>query len=248
MIKEIFEHRSIRKFKSTPIAAEAMRAMIAAASRASTCGNMQVYSMVISQREELLDELSPCHFGQVKAMGAPCVVTVCADVNRFSQWCRQRGAEPEYDNFIWFLNGAIDGLLAAQNMILEAEANGLGICILGTTLYTADKIVEILALPKGVIPITTIVMGYPDQEPPLTDRLPLESIVHMERYEGYSEEKIDELWQEREQSAESAELKAINNKPTLAHIFTENRYKGEDNILFSKKYFDTLTEQGFFNH
>lgn len=55
---------------------------------------------------------------------APCVVTVCADVHRFSKWCEQRDAEPAYDNFEWFLNAATDALLAAENLALAAEAHG----------------------------------------------------------------------------------------------------------------------------
>lgn len=245
MVNEIFQHRSIRKFADRAIEPETLSRTLEAASRASTCGNMQCYSIVVSQSPETIETLSPCHFGQVKAMNAPCVVTICADVHRFSQWCRQRDAEPEYGNLLWFVNGAIDALLAAQNMILEAESNGLGICILGTTLYTADKIVDILDLPVGVIPITTIVMGYPAESPELTDRLPVEAIVHYEKYTPYSESKIDELWAEREASEETLSLLKENNLPNLAQIFTLNRYKGSDNIAISKSYEALLRQQGF---
>ena len=72
--------------------------------------------------------------------------------------------------------------------------NGLGICYLGTTIYTAGMIAEILELPKGVIPVTTIVLGYPDESPELTDRLPLEAVVHYEKYTDYTAAEIDELW------------------------------------------------------
>lgn len=71
-----------------------------------------------------------------------------------------------------FLNAATDALLAAQNLCVEAELKGLGICYLGTTIYTAGEIADILELPKGVIPLTTVVVGYPDESPGLTDRLP----------------------------------------------------------------------------
>ncbi len=247
MIKEIFEHRSIRKFKSEPIAQSAMTKMLEAAVRASTCGNMQCYSLVVSQTEEMLAKLSPLHFGQVERMNGQCVVTVCADMARFSQWCRQRGAEPQYDNLMWYLNGAIDALLAAQNLILEAEAQGVGVCVLGTTLYTAEQICEVLELPVGVIPVTAIVMGYPDESPELTDRLPLQAVVHHEKYSAYTPEKIDELWAEREGSAETAALIKENGLENLAQIFTQNRYKGSDNIAFSLKYLELLKKQGFFN-
>lgn len=247
MVKEIFNHRSIRRFKSESIAPEAMKSMLEAASRASTCGNMQCYSLIVSQSKEIVAALSPLHFGQVERMNGQCVVTVCADMNRFSEWCRLRDAEPEYDNFLWFMNGAIDGLMAAQNLILEAESHGVGICVLGTTLYTADAMCELLELPEGVIPVTAIVMGYPDEQPPLTDRLPIEAIVHHEKYNKYTPQKINELWSQRENSEETLSLLTENNLPNLAQIFTKNRYKGADNVTFSKKYMELLKKQGFMN-
>ncbi len=248
MIKEIKNHRSIRKFQSRKIDAAALRECLEAAIRASNCGNMQSYTLVVTQDEEQLSKLSPCHFGQVERMNAPCVVTFCADVARFEAWCRARNAEPRYDNFIWFMNGCIDSMMAAQNLSLEAAAQGLGICVLGTTLYTAEKIIEILELPKGVIPVTSIVMGYPDEQPPLTDRLPFEAVVNYERYEPNTPSRIEELWSERESSAQSAALIEENGTENLAQIFTQYRYKGEDNVTFSKIYFELLKRQGFFNH
>lgn len=247
MIKEIQEHRSIRNFTSEPIGDDTLREALMAASRASTCGNMQNYSFVVTRDKEMLARLSPLHFGQVERMNAPCVVTLCADVNRFSQWCRQRDAEPCYDNFIWFVNSAIDGVMAAQNLILQAEAAGLGACVLGTTLYTAEAMIELLELPMGVVPVTAIAMGYPAEQPPLTDRLPLEAVIHFEHYTSYTPEMIDQAWAEREASPLTAELLEENQLPNLAQIFTQKRYTAKDNVTFSRSYFSLLQRRGFFN-
>ena len=233
----LFKHRSIRKFCSTPVPEELLQEILAAASRASTCGNMQLYSLVVTR-----------HFNQPMVTQAPCVVTVCADVHRFSMWCEQRDADPAYDNFAWFLNASTDALLAAQNLCVEAEMNGLGICYLGTTIYTAGMIAEILELPKGVIPVTTIVLGYPDESPELTDRLPLEAVVHYEKYTDYTAAEIDELWAEREESELTKRLLEENGLPNLAQIFTQRRYVREDNLSISNSYFALLKEKGFFNN
>ena len=243
----LFKHRSIRKFCSTPVPEELLQEILAAASRASTCGNMQLYSLVVTRDAALRAKLAPCHFNQPMVTQAPCVVTVCADVHRFSKWCEQRDAEPAYDNFEWFLNAATDALLAAENLALAAEAHGLGVCFLGTTLYTARDICRILHLPKGVIPLTTVVIGHPAEQPPLTDRLPLDAVVHYDRYKDYTDAEIDELWAEKEASPETAALLAENGLPNLAQIFTRNRYRREDNIAISRAYFELLREQGFFN-
>lgn len=247
MIKEIKEHRSVRDFKSEPVSDDILNEILFAGTRASTTGNMQLYSMVVTTSPEIKDLLSPCHFNQPCIKQAPVVITFCADVNRFSKWCRMRGAEPVYDNFAWFVNAAIDTVLASQNVALEAEAHGLGICYLGTTIYTADKIAVILELPEGVVPVTTIVMGYPASKTNLTGRLPLEAVVHRDKYSDYDDGRLEVLWAERESEPETLELLEQNELPNLARIFTERRYKGEDNLAISRSYFEHLKKKGFFN-
>lgn len=244
----LLKHRSIRKYRSTPIPEEVLHECLEAAARASTCGNMQLYSLVVTRDEELRRQLAPCHFNQPMVSEAPCVVTVCADVHRFTMWCEQREADPAYDNFAWFLNAATDALLAAQNLCIAAEAHGLGICYLGTTIYTAGDIARILELPKGVIPLTTIVLGYPTETPELTDRLPLEAVVHYEKYRDYTAAEIDELWAEREESPLTKRLLEENGLPNLARIFTERRYVRKDNLAISASYLALLREKGFFNN
>ena len=121
------------------------------------------------------------------------------------------------------------------------------VCILGTTIYTAGDISRILELPKGVIPLTAVVLGYPDESPALTDRLPLEAVVHYEKYTDYTAAEIDELWAEREESELTKRLLAENGLPNLAKIFTERRYVRRDNLAISESYFELLKEKGFFN-
>jgi nitroreductase len=249
MIKEIAEHRSHRKFRSDAIPAPVMREMLEAAVRASNTGNMQVYSIVVTTDPAVLQRLAPAHFNQPAAM-APAIITFCADVRRFSRWCELRGAKPEYDNFVWFASAAADALLASQNLALEAEAHGLGICYLGTALYNAPEISEILALPQGVIPVMAVSCGWPDESAgrvSLTDRLPLEAVVHRDVYRDPTDAEIESFWAAREASDETAALKEANDLPNLARIFTERRYKGEDNRHFSRKYFEELKRKGFFN-
>lgn len=247
MIKEIFEHRSVRSFEDRAIEQAVLDDILLAGVRASNTGNMQIYSIVVTTDTALKTELAPCHFNQPMVSQAAAVLTFCADVHRFARWCTLRGAVPEYDNFVWFINGVIDSVLASQNVLLEAEHHGIGGCYLGTTTYTADKIIEVLKLPAGVVPVTTLVLGYPAGKTQLTDRLPLRAVVHNQTYNEYSDNDLEELWSEREGSEETAELLKTNNLPNLAQIFTLNRYKGVDNRLFSQKYFETLKKQGFFN-
>ena len=246
MIKQIAEHRTHRRFKPDPIPEQIMREMLEAATRASNTGNMQAYSIVVTTDPGLLKSLAPTHFNQPAAQ-APAIITFCADVRRFSRWCELRGAKPEYDNFVWFLGAMTDAVLASQNLALQAEAHGLGICYLGTTFYNAPEISAILRLPAGVIPVMALSCGYPATDVPLTDRLPLDAVVHTDVYRDPTDAEIEAFWAERETSPETAELLKVNDLPSLARIFTERRYRGDDNRTFSRKYFDHLVEKGFFN-
>ena len=248
MIETIFTHRSIRKYKESRIETSSLNLILQAASRASTTGNMQVYSIIATQDASVKKQLWEAHFKQDMVKEAPLVLTFVADFNRFNKWCLQREAQPGYDNFLSFFTASIDALLAAQNAVLQAEDLGLGACYLGTTTYMAKRIIEILDLPKGVVPVTTVVIGHPNETPGLTDRLPIEAIVHHEKYTDYTAENIDELYREKENLSSTKELLEENGKETLAQIFTDNRYTKKDNVTFSKMLLEVLEEQGFMNH
>lgn len=246
-METIFNHRSVRSFSDKTVEKDTIIRTLEAGSRASTTGNMQVYSVIVTTDGEVRSELNSCHFNQ-PATKAPVLMTFCADFNRFNKWCEQRKATPGYDNFHSFIVGAIDALLASQNVALEAEHLGLGICYLGTTTYTAHRIIELLKLPKGVVPITTIAMGYPTEMPELTDRLPLDAIVHWETYKDFASDDIDRIYLERDTQPLTQKLLAENGKETLAQIFTENRYTQKDFVAISNLLLDVLQRQGFMNN
>jgi len=248
MTDTLLNHRSIRKYKADPIPNTILDYILEAGTRAATTGNMQLYSIVVTTDEGIKEELAPCHFNQPMVREAPVVLTFCADFNRFNLWCRQRKAEPGYDNFLSFFTAAIDALLVAQNVCVAAEDAGLGTCYLGTTTYMAGKIIDILNLPGGVVPVTTLTLGYPDERPELTDRLPLEAVVHREKYQDYDASDIDLHYREKELMATYQTFIKENGKETLAQVFTDVRYKKDDNILFSKSLLDILSKQGFMNH
>ena len=245
-MESIRNRRTIRKYKSQDIPEELLNSLLEEASRASTMGNMQLYSAVITRSEEMKSKLAPMHFNQPMVTGAPVVVTFCADFNRFSLWCKQRKAEPGYDNFLSFINALSDALLFTQNFCTLAEDAGLGICYLGTTIYNPAPIIELLKLPKLVIPVATITVGYPDELPVQPDRLPLRGIIHNEVYKQYSEKDIDDIYSYKESLPENKNFVEINHTETLAQIFTDIRYKKSDNELMSSGLVKVLKEQGFF--
>ena len=245
MLDFLKQRHTIRQYTDKAIPADLMTELLTTAAQSSNTGNMQAYSVIVTTNNEIKAQLAPAHFNQPMVTKAPVVLTFCADFNRFSKWCEQRNAVPGYDNFQSFMATAIDAMIFAQTFAVAAESAGLGICYLGTTTYNAGEIIEVLNLPKLVVPITTITVGYPEKMPELTDRLPLEAVVHYEKYNDFSNEKIDTLYAEKENSDFYKNFVAENNKETLAQVFTDIRYSKKNNEFFSEKFLKVLQQQGF---
>ena len=241
----IKNRKTIRKYKSSDVPAKVLNNLLEVSMRASTMGNMQLYSVVVTRDSEMKEKLSPAHFNQPMVTSAPVVLTFCADFNRFSKWCELRGAEPGYNNFLSFVNAVSDTLLFTQNFCNVAEESGLGICYLGTTVYNAGQIIDILDLPHLVVPVATITLGYPDEDPMQPDRLPLAGIVHDETYHDYADEDINNIYSFKEALPENKEFVKINKTESLAHIFTDIRYKKADNEFMSESLKTVLKKQGF---
>ena len=247
MIEQLLSHRTIRKYTKAPIEEALIDKILEAGCRVSTTGNMQLYSIVVTRDEEMKKALAPCHFNQPMVNNAPVIMTFCADFNRFTRWCRLNQADPGYDNFLSFLTAAIDALLVAQNVVIASESEGLGVCYLGTTTYLAAKIIDVLKLPVGVVPVTTLTIGWPDEHPEQTDRLPMRAIVHQETYHDFSDEEITAAYFDKECRQDNRSYVSENNKKTLAQVFTDVRYKKSDNVAFSKMLLEVLVNQGFMN-
>jgi|WetSurSiteA1Bulk_404760.scaffolds.fasta_scaffold11836_2 nitroreductase len=248
LMESLKSRKTIRKYSPEVVGEDLLDDILKAACRTSTTGNMQVYSIIVTRDDGKKKELLPLHFNQAMVMEAPVLLTFCADFNRFSKWCRLNKAQPGYDNFLSFMTAAIDALLVAQTACIAAEALGLGICYLGTTTYMADRIIEVLRLPKGVVPVTTVTLGWPAEYPDQVDRLPQEAVVHKEVYSDYTDQEIERLYSEKERRDDSRQFVQENNKTSLAQVFTDIRYKKEDNVYFSKMLLKVLEDQGFMNN
>lgn len=239
------KRHTVRQFSGKPVDDRMLLQLIEAASHAPTTGNMQLYSVVITRTSEGKEALAPAHFNQPSVTGGDVLLTFCADYNRFIRWCEQRKAEPGYDNFQSFMTAVIDTVIFAQQFCTLAEMNGLGVCYLGTTTYNAPQIAECLALPAMVVPVITLAVGYAAAEGKVSDRLPLEGIIHQERYCDYSSENIDSIYALKESLEESKKFVAENEKQTLAQVFTDVRYTRQACELFSKVYYDFIEKAGY---
>jgi hypothetical protein len=169
------------------------------------------------------------------------------------QWLRNSNAPDNFDNFMSFMIAAIDAILVSQNVALAAESKGLGICYLGSTFSNCDQVGSILRLPDNVVPVVGFSLGYPDEDPALRDRLPLDGLVHYETYQDYNDERIAEIYREREVKGwerymsypRLRKLIIDSGVENLAQVYTEVKYSRQSHQEFSRKVLNYLKAQNF---
>ena len=188
-IKLINSHTSVRKFKPIPISEDMINTIVSAAQRASTSSNLQTYSVVVTTKSENLEKLAKISSNQEHVRTAPVFLTWCADLARLEKVCLMRNYEQNSRYLENFLIAAVDAALAAQNAALAAESLGLGICYIGGIRNNPGEVIKLLELPKLVFPITGMTIGWPAAESQTHPRLPLNAILHREKYDSTSFEK-----------------------------------------------------------
>ncbi|KAJ3137625.1 hypothetical protein HK100_000600 [Physocladia obscura] len=192
-------HRSIRSYTKDPVPQELLEAAIGEAiAGGSSSGNLNSYSFIITRDAAKKAALFPLHSEQDMVTECAVVITICADWFRTREWLSQRGAKDNFDNFFGYHVGVVDAIIVAQNLVLGLEARGLGICYLGTTLSSMTEISDVLELPETCIPITTLTVGYPAENPPKRDRLPTAAYIHNETYRLPDPTEISEIYSKRE--------------------------------------------------
>ncbi len=244
--QDYFSNRvSIRNYRKEEISTSQIESIIEAAMRAPTCGNMQLYSVIVTRDNDRKDQLAKLHFNQPAAVTSDVILTICADFNLFTKWCKLSGADAHYDDFHSFVMAFTDAVIFAQQIVTVAENNGLGTCYLGTVNYTAKEIADFLELPEKVVPVASISLGYPVEIPSQTDRLPLKAILHDETYRSDSNATIKEFFSEKESLPGNKNFVKENNKKSLAQVFTDIRYPDDTNKKVSATFKSLINEKGF---
>lgn len=239
------EHCSIRTFQSKEIDSQLLTDLLTIGTRASNTGNFQSYCVVVTQEQRMKAQLAPLHFNQPMATQAPVLLTFCVDYNRLDAWCRASGVECGHLNLMGFYNATLDAMLFAQNIAVAAEEHGLGYCFLGTVLYNLEGIIQTLALPRGVMPVLTMALGYPAENPPMRVRLPLEGIVHYEQYTPFTSDTVTKLYQQVESTPFYQEQVTKAGRKNLAALIMEQQYPRSTYEKLSTELQRVLIKQGY---
>lgn len=174
-------HRTIRRYRATPIADEVVADAVRAAQQAPTSSNVQAYALVRVRDAARRAELAELCSGQAQVRDAAAFFVVCGDQRRHRLAARTSG-RPYEPNLETFLLAVIDASLFAQNLVLAFESQGYGTCYIGALRNRVPEVDRLLSLPADVFPLYGLCVGTPDEEPAVRPRLPLEAVLLEERY------------------------------------------------------------------
>ena len=186
--------RSIRKYADTPITREEKDAILNAAMRSPTAGNMMLYTIIEVEDQKLKDRLAVSCDNQPFIASAPYLLLFVADYQRWMDLFRYSGAEgkckenklePRLAEEGDLLLACCDALIAAQTAVIAAESMGIGSCYIGDILENCEIHREMFDLPQYTLPISLICFGRPavvKDDVRLTRRFDRKYIVHQNRY------------------------------------------------------------------
>lgn len=182
-IETILDHRSIRKFKEKELTDDQVRLLVKAAQQASTSSYVMAYTIIgitdKNKKEELWKISGHNHVTQNGHL-----FIFCGDLHRVMLLAEEENEKilESVESKEQFIVATIDAAVAAQNLCIAAESMGLGICYLGSLRNDIYRFNDVLELPDHVFPLFGIAVGYPDEEPELKPRLPIEAVYHENVY------------------------------------------------------------------
>ncbi len=184
VIETIMNHRSIRKFEEKVLSDEQIRTIVECAQAASTSSFIQAYSIIGVKDPDKKKKLAEIVGNQAYVAENGHFFVFCGDLHRHQviSQMEEKDLSTSLESAEKFMVATIDAALAAQNAVLAAESMGLGACYIGGLRNNLDEVCKLLHIPKFVIPLFGIAVGYPAQMPDKKPRLPFEHIYHEGEY------------------------------------------------------------------
>lgn len=209
VLETIQNRKSMRAYEDQPIPEEIRQAILKAAMRAPTAGNMMLYTIIEVTEKAAKQKLVETCDNQPFIATAPWVLLFLADYQRWydyfeiskvEAYCQEQGTtmlKPEEGDL---LLACCDALIAAQTAVIAAESFGLGSCYIGDILENFEIHQEMFSLPRYAVPIAMLCFGYPTQKQQAraqTSRFDQEFVVHQDNYKRLDEGEFERMFAQR---------------------------------------------------
>ena len=175
-------HRSIRQFQNRPIQTDLFQDLIKAGQAAASSNFFQAVTIIRVTDLKKRAKLASLANNQAYVETAAEFLVFCADMNRAASCCDLHGAEANTGFTEQFIIATVDAALVAQNIVVASESAGLGICYIGALRNNPSEVSTVLDLPHDTYPVFGLCLGWPDQDPEVKPRLPIEVVLRENSY------------------------------------------------------------------
>jgi nitroreductase len=182
----MLNRRSMRQFLDKPISDEILEKILKAGFQAPFAA--QLCSIIYTRDSDKITEL--------QRLGAypttQVLMLFLIDLRRLEKIMANRGHSYDADDAFTLWLGVQDASLVAENVILAAEALGLGSVLLGAVPHFAEPLAELFNIPDRVFPMVGLCLGYPDpaEHTEVRPRFPLEFSAYKDAYHDHSDGDI----------------------------------------------------------
>lgn len=163
----VHARQSVRAYQPKAVAPEQLEAILSAANRAPSAGNLQACEIIIVRDAATIQQLAKTCFNQGFVAQAPVVLVFCADPARSAAKYGPAGES---------LYSVQDATVATAYAELAAAALGLSACWVGA--FVDKDIAAALHLRAGLRPIAILPIGWPAEQPPRMPRRALDDLAH----------------------------------------------------------------------
>jgi nitroreductase/FMN reductase [NAD(P)H] len=183
VLQGIAARGSCRNFRNTPVDSDLINLLCAVALASPTKSDLQQRDIVILEAPSLRNGINSLFPNDKWIAGAPAMLVFCGNNRRQRQISNWREKPFANDHLDAFFNASVDAAIALSAFIIAAESEGLGCCPISAIRNHAGTVSDLLCLPEHVFPIAGLALGWPDEEPRVSMRLPLSVTVHRNQFE-----------------------------------------------------------------
>lgn len=167
-LREVIRRRqSIRAYSAAPVEPDKLTAILEAANRAPSAGNVQPYEIYVVRRQDQRAALAHIALDQMFIAQASVVLVFCVNPKPAREKYGTRGVE---------LYAVQDATIACSFAMLAATDAGLSTVWIGA--FEPEPVRKLIGAPEELVPVAVLPVGYAGETPEFTTRRPLQELVH----------------------------------------------------------------------
>ncbi|MGB9741465.1 MAG: nitroreductase family protein [Candidatus Bathyarchaeia archaeon] len=190
----ILERASVRNFKSKSVSSEDLEKILMAGIRAPSAGNIQPRTFIVVDDADVKEKLYELCENQEFMKDAPVWIVICFDLHRHIKAAKLTGVDYDFTGILPYTFGVLDAALSLENMVIAAEALGLGSVIIGSIIEHPEKAKEILKLPEHCLALSILCIGHPKRKPTRREKWSHKVIVCKNHYRDINLENVLNYW------------------------------------------------------